>query len=188
MKWEVNWAPFRVAPTGKNADQPRSLNGPEGLGDRLRSAAFAEIQARDAFLWACEHFTDAPERLKKAWKLLARSEQKHLDWLLNRMQELQVPVEERTVSDHLWHSLQACQSAREFALYMANAERWGQKAGEKFQAAFAKKDPITAGIFKRIVEEEYAHIRIAHLFFPEDSDDDSAEVKQSTERSTASPL
>ena len=37
-------------------EAPRSIDSLEGVGDRLRAAAFAEIQARDAFLWAPEHY------------------------------------------------------------------------------------------------------------------------------------
>src|SRR4051794_399527 len=82
---ERDWTPFRIAAPGKKADLPRSLDTQEGIGDRLRSAAFAEIQARDAFLWAAAHFDDAPEELRKAWTLLAKEEEKHMNWLLVRM-------------------------------------------------------------------------------------------------------
>ena len=69
-----DWSPFRVVASGAHADAPRSIHTIEGVGDRLRAAGFAEIQARDAFLWAAEHLTDAPVGLQAAWRELAAAE------------------------------------------------------------------------------------------------------------------
>jgi rubrerythrin len=139
------------------------------VGDRLRAAAFAEIQARDAFLWAAETFEDASPELRAAWKNLATSEQRHLDWLLRRMNELGIPIQERRVSDQLWISLTSCKSARDFALYMASAEERGRRAGERFHAELQTRDPETAQIFGKIAEEEIAHIELARRFFSDAS-------------------
>lgn len=160
----MNWEPFLV--TSGKADAPRSLDTPEGVGDRLRSAAFAEIQAKEAFLWAADHFSDASDDLKNAWRLLARAEERHLLWLLTRMKELNVDVQARRVSDWLWVSLISCQTAEEFALYMASAEERGRKAGARFHQALFGTDPITARIFGKIAEEEVAHIELAYRYFP----------------------
>ncbi len=163
----MNWSPFRITENRKHPEHTRPLHTLEGIGDRLRAAAFAEIQAREAFLWAADTFQDAPESLKTAWRGLALAEQRHLDWLLNRMQELGIKVEDRLVSDHLWHSLISCKTAREFALFMANAEDRGRIAGERFQKGLAQIDPISAEIFGKIAEEEIAHIELAFRYFPE---------------------
>lgn len=162
----MNWEPFAVSPTGTKPDLPRSLNTFEGICDRLRTAAFAEIQAREAFLWAASHFNDAPPALKKAWVHLAQAEQRHLDWLLKRLQELNTDVKARRVSDQLWISLTSCKSAREFALYMASAEERGRKAGVRFHQALLQTDPVTAKIFGKIAEEEVSHIALAQKYFP----------------------
>jgi uncharacterized ferritin-like protein (DUF455 family) len=163
---ERNWSPFLVAPLGERGDLPRSLSTFEGIGDRLRSAAFAEIQAREAFLWAAEKFKeDAPAGLIEAWTDLAAEEDKHMNWLLKRMQELGIAVEERKVSLHLWVSLTACQSAREFAFYMASAEQRGRTAGLRFYKDLLEKDPVTAQIFGKIAEEEVTHIELTQRFF-----------------------
>ncbi len=162
----MNWEPFLVVPSGNYGDLSRSLSTLEGIGDRLRAAAFAEIQAREAFLWAANTFEDAPEDLKNAWRALAREEQKHMDWLLNRMAELNIPVQARKVSDHLWISLVSCKTARDFALFMANAEERGRKAGERFHQALLQTDPVTAKIFGQIAKEEVSHIQLAQRFFP----------------------
>src|SRR4051812_43090869 len=98
----MNWEPFLVAPQGQRSDAPRSLDTLDGVGDRLRSAAFAEAQAYEAFLWAANHFEDAPPALKQAWVQLAEAEKRHLHWLLNRLEELQIPIRNRQVSDQLW--------------------------------------------------------------------------------------
>jgi hypothetical protein len=160
-----SWEPFSVAPSGEKGDIPRALTTIDGVGDRLRSAAFAEIQARDAFLWAAEHYEDAAPELKKAWVDLAAEENKHLNWLLNRMAELKLEIHGRRVSDQLWLSLTTCPSARDFALYMASAEERGRKAGVRFHEALLATDPVSAQIFGKIAEEEVAHIQLAQKFF-----------------------
>jgi uncharacterized ferritin-like protein (DUF455 family) len=162
-----DWGDFLLAPPDLRSDPPRSLDTFEGVGDRLRAAAFAEIQAREAFLWAAEEFTDAPAELRGAWRVLAQSEQKHLDWLLARMEELGIGIRERRVSDHLWRSLVSCKTAREFALYMASAEERGRRAGVRFHEALLQKDPVTANIFGKIAEEEIAHIELARSHYPD---------------------
>ena len=162
---EMNWDPFRLAEPGAYSDAPRSIESPEGVGDRLRAAAFAEIQAREAFRWAADYFEDAPESLRTAWRGLALAEDRHLNWLLNRMTELKIEITDRKVSDQLWRSFMVCKNAREFAIYMANAEERGRKAGERFHQAILKKDPISAGIFGKIAEEEIEHIKLAAKYF-----------------------
>jgi len=162
-----DWSPFSTAPMGAHADAPRSIDCRDGVGDRLRAAAFAEIQARDAFNWAADFFTDAPENLRKAWRTLAQAEDMHMNWLLNRLKELGFEIPERRVSDNLWLSLVACKTAEEFAIYMANAEERGRRAGERFHRALEKSDPISSKIFGKIAEEEIAHIALARRFFPE---------------------
>jgi uncharacterized ferritin-like protein (DUF455 family) len=162
----VCWDPFHVSPKGEKADLPRSLDTFEGVGDRLRSAAFAEIQAREAFLWGAQNFPEASEDLKGAWRMLAKSEQRHLEWLLQRMIELKVDIRERRVSDQLWYSLISCTTAKEFALFMASAEERGRVAGVRFHQALLKKDPVTAEIFGKIAEEEVSHIALAQKYFP----------------------
>jgi uncharacterized ferritin-like protein (DUF455 family) len=164
----MNWSPFFVnEDPSVHADPPRFIHSKDGIGDRLRAAAFAEIQAREAFLWAAETFIDAPADLRGAWRNLAAAENRHLGWLLARMEQLALDVGARKVSDHLWHSLIACKTAQEFAIYMANAEERGRKAGERFYQALLDTDPISAGIFGKIAAEEIEHIALAERFFPD---------------------
>lgn len=167
MSSAPDWSPFRVAPQDTRADAPRSIHTREGIGDRLRTAAFAEIQAREAFNWAAEHFQDAPQSLQKAWQGLAIAEERHLHWLLNRMGELQIEIQERSVSDWLWVSLRSCKTAKEFAIYMASAEERGRKAGVRFHEALREADPVSAEIFGKIAAEEVEHIALAARYFPE---------------------
>jgi uncharacterized ferritin-like protein (DUF455 family) len=159
--------PFDLAPGNDWGEPPRSIKTLEGVGDRMRAAAFAEVQARDAFLWASEHFEDAPSSLRRAWAALAIAEQRHLDWLLQRMQELGIDVRGRKVSNHLWLSLMSCKTAKEFAIYIANAEERGRRAGERFYQTLATRDPITAEIFRKIAEEEISHIALASKYYPD---------------------
>lgn len=164
--FKPSWAPFRLCESGVRPPRTRDIQTVEGVGDRLRAAAFAEIQAREAFLWAAETFADAPASLKTAWKGLAAAEDKHLNWLLKRMEEIGEPVEGRPVSDFLWDSFMRCQTAREFAHFMSNAEERGRVAGERFRDALSKIDPVSARIFGRIAEEEVEHIALAYRYFP----------------------
>ncbi len=160
------WAPFVVAPVGTRAPRPRGLHTPAGVGDRLRTAAFAEIQARDAFLWAADRFGDALPPVRTAWRRLARAEDKHLGWLLARMAELGEDPAARPVSDQLWRSLLACSTAAEFWGHMAGAEDWGREAGERLGGRLADVDPTSGALFARIAEEEVGHIELAGRFFP----------------------
>lgn len=164
-----DWAPFRLTAAGERPDPPRAITTPEGVGDRLRAAAFAEIQAREAFLDAARRFKDAPEDLRSAWIGLAAAEQRHLTWLLDRMRELGHDPVERTVSDQLWVSFRSCRSAEEFSIYMASAEERGRRAGDRFREALREKDPLTGEIFGRIADEEAEHIALADRYFPDAS-------------------
>lgn len=157
----INWSPFRTCKPGEKAPYPRSLSTPEGLGDRLRFVAFAEKQATHAFSSAAELFVDAPLETRELWRTLAREEEKHLNWLLNRMSELSIDVAERPVSLSLWNSFDRCSGPIQFAEFMANAEERGRVAGEQFFETLTEIDPVTAELFRKIAEEEKEHIRLA---------------------------
>jgi uncharacterized ferritin-like protein (DUF455 family) len=167
--WTPDWKPFLLLPSGERGKSPRSIQSKEGIGDRLRSAAFAEIQAYYAFLWASERFHDASPALKANWRGLALAEERHLIWLLRRMEELGIPLEDRAVSDFLWESLTSCKTAEAFSLFMASSEERGRVAGMRFQEALQAIDPVTAEIFGKIAEEEVEHIRLAVKFYPEEA-------------------
>jgi rubrerythrin len=155
----MDWSPFAVCAPGAKPPAARSMATPEGLGDRLRTAAFAELQAREAFRQAAERFDDAPAPLRQAWRRFSAEEGKHLGWLLRRMDELGVAPDGRPVSDGLYRSLARCAGWREFAAFMARAEDRGRTAERHFEKELAARDPETAAIFKAIADEEDAHIR-----------------------------
>jgi uncharacterized ferritin-like protein (DUF455 family) len=162
----VNWAPFVVtAVDAEKAPYTRSLMTKEGVGDRLRFVAFAECQASAAFAAAAECFLDAAPTVREIWRELALEEEKHMTWLLNRLTELGLSVDERPVHDALWRSFATCKTAHDFASYMAGAEERGRIAGEKFSVVLKKSDPITAAIFEKIAAEEIGHIAMAEKAF-----------------------
>ncbi len=162
-----SWAPFDVVAPGRRPDRMRSIVSPEGIADRLRSAAMAEIQARDAFLDAAERFADrAPLGLIRAWRALASAEDKHLGWLLERLEDLGQEVDGRRVSAQLFRTLSGCADPERFSRYMAHAETRGMEAGEKFRVRMADVDPVTARLFGVVAEEEADHIRLAYRWFP----------------------
>lgn len=159
------WDPFWVDSAVLHPPRPLYQADKAGIGDRLRTAAFAEMQAEAAFLWAAARFGSAPEGLREGWRRLAVEERKHMNWLMARMDELGVSINERAVSDSLWHSLTNCPTARDFATYMADAEERGRRAGERFQECLKTIDPVTARIFGQIAFEERAHIALAREYF-----------------------
>jgi uncharacterized ferritin-like protein (DUF455 family) len=163
----MDWSPFVVCAPEEHAPASRGLGGPDGLGDRLRTAAFAERQAAEAFRWAADGFTEAPDGLRAAWKELAADENKHLGWILQRMKELRVELGARPVSDRLWRSLMRCRDHREFARLMTRAEERGKAAEESFRRSLAERDPVTADIFGRIAEEEERHIGLQRAYAEE---------------------
>lgn len=162
-----NWSPFRICEVGTRPLRTRAIHTTEGIGDRLRTAAFAELQAREAFLWAAQNYSNVPQGLPEAWKNLAQQEQKHLGWLTHRMSALGIDPAEREVSEELWVSLVSRKDAREFSRFMASAEERGQRAGERFCQELMGIDPETASIFGKIAEEEAEHIRLAERFYPD---------------------
>src|SRR5579859_3240147 len=137
----MDWSPFSVCGASERPPAPRGLGTPEGLGDRLRTAAFAELQAREAFRWAAASLPDVPAPLRASWRRIADDEDRHLRLILGRMAELGVRPDARPVSDRLWRSLTACATAARFAAYMRTAEERGRAAEESFRRAFAERDP-----------------------------------------------
>lgn len=157
----IDWKPFSTCADGEKAPYPRSISTPEGIADRLRFVAFAEKQAVHAFASAAKIYDTAPSRVRELWLTLSLEEEKHLQLLLNRMQELGVSPSERPQSLALWQSFDRCKTAMEFAVFMAKAEDRGRQGGEMFQETLLSIDPITAEIFGRIAREEVEHIRLA---------------------------
>lgn len=156
----MDWRPFVVCEPDDYAPAPRGMSTPEGLGDRLRTAAFAELQAREAFRWAADTLPDAGPELRAAWRRMADDEDKHLKMLLGRMAELGMRPEGRPVSDRLFRSLRSCKSTAAFAAYMKTAEERGRAAEESFSRSLAQRDPVTAALFERIAADEAEHIEL----------------------------
>ena len=156
-----DWSPYQLGLVSR----PRPLHTVEGLGDRLRFVAFAERQAAQAFSEAAERYQDASEELKAAWRWVAQEERKHEGWLLGRLLELGQPIDGTSVSLNLYHSFQQCQTAQEFALYMADAEERGRIAGERFGEVLRARDPQTAEVFAQIAREEREHVALVARFF-----------------------
>ena len=157
----MNWDPFLVCDPDEYAPAPRGVNTAEGLGDRMRIAAFAELQAREAFRWAADTLLDATDEQRLGWRRIAADEDRHLKMLLGRMAELGIRPEERAVSDRLWRSLRACRTTQEFSAYMKTAEERGRAAEESFRTQFAQRDPVTSAIFGKIADDEAEHIAFA---------------------------
>ena len=153
-----------IAAPGTRPPKPRPLGTAEGLGDRMRSAAFAEFQAAAAFAWAAETFAEAPRALREAWRNQIPQEQMHFDLIVARMAEMGFRLDERPVSRGLWDSLMACVSGLEFCVKIASAEERGRRAGLRLSEYLAADDPVTTAIFRRIAEDEVAHVALAATY------------------------
>lgn len=164
-----DWSPFTVCAADARPPSTRPPGTREGVADRLRSAAFAELQAREAFRWAAERFADAPAGLREEWRALAEAEARHLGWLLARLAALGEDPAARPVSARLWAALRSTGSAEEFELLIAKAEERGRQAGDRFRTALAPVDAESAAVFGRIADEELAHVALARAWFPEAS-------------------
>ena len=161
----LNWNPFRIVNDERSIPKPRKIGTLAGLGDRMRSAAFAELQAVRAFQWAATHYEDASTELKNDWLAVVPEETSHYHSILTRMSELSISIDERPVSLRLWNSLEKCKSAEEFCIYICSAEERGRLAGIRLCNAIKSTDSRTYNIFKSIVLEELSHISIATKHF-----------------------
>jgi len=157
----MDWSPFAVCGPDEYAPPTRGIGSAEGIADRLRTAAFAERQAFEAFTWAAETLADAPAELRAAWRRIGLEEKVHLELLLGRMAELGVKPGDRPVSDRLFRRLIQSKTAPEFSALMRDAEARGQAAEESFRRSLAQRDPATAAIFGRIADDEAEHLALA---------------------------
>jgi uncharacterized ferritin-like protein (DUF455 family) len=161
----MDFRPFILCAPGERPPKPRRLGTAAGLADRMRTAAFAEMQAVTAFQWAAAEFTDVPEALRRDWLRQVPEEQKHHEMIVARMAELGFALDERPVSRGLWDSLTACTSGAEFCVKIARAEERGRRAGIQLVAALAADDPVTAAIFQEIADDEVAHVALAATYY-----------------------
>lgn len=161
----MSWEPFLLCSEDEAPPKPRPFDTPEGLGDRMRTAAFAEFQAIRAFGWAAERFDDVPEGLRRRWAELVDDEGRHFEMIVERMEALGVALDGRPVSLALWRSLEGCQRGRDFCIYIASAEERGRQAGLALIKALATRDPATAAVFQQIVDDEVEHVALAETYF-----------------------
>jgi len=162
---DPDFRPFVICAPGERPGKPRALGTREGVGDRMRTAAFAELQAIQAFGWAAEHFQDAPEGLRASWRAQVADETRHYEMIARRMEELDLPLTGRPVSTALWSSLMECATGRDFCIRIAAAEERGRQAGVKLMKHLEKTDPETAAVFAEIAADEVAHVALAAIWF-----------------------
>ena len=161
----MDTAPFRICAREERAPKPRGIDSIAGLGDRMRTAAFAELQAIHAFTWAADRFDDAPADLCAAWLEQVDDERRHFALIMDRMGDLGVDPVEKPVSNRLWLSLEICADAREFCLKIAASEERGRAAGDQLATYLADRDPATAAVFRRIADDEVGHVALAERFY-----------------------
>lgn len=161
----MDFDPFIICQPGERPPKPRPMNTRAGLGDRMRTAAFAELQAIAAFRWAAERFQDAPPTLKEEWLRQVGDETRHFALIRRRMEELGFELTDRPVSTSLWESLKECTTAKEFCIRIASSEERGRLAGVRLVDFLGESDPETAKIFQEIADDEVAHVALAATFF-----------------------
>ena len=162
---QLDWGGFVLCPGGQRPPRPRGLNTRGGVGDRLRTAAFAEWQAITAFRWAAEHFTDVPEALRADWRAQVADEERHHAMIIAAMERLGVDLAERPVSDRLWRTLNACPTGKDFCLQIALEEERGRQGALRLVEFLDAADPETAAVFRTIAADEVAHVGLAEKYF-----------------------
>lgn len=161
----MGWEPFVLCARGERPPRPRAITLSEGLGDRLRTAAFAELQAVRAFGWALSRFDDLPPGLRDDYARLIQQEERHFALIMDRMAELGVNPAERPVWPAIWESVGKCDTGEQFCHYIANAEERGRQAGIQLCRALRDSDPKTAAIFQSIVDEEEEHVALVAAYY-----------------------
>jgi uncharacterized ferritin-like protein (DUF455 family) len=161
----MDFRPFILCQSGERPPKPRPMHTPEGLGDRMRTAAFAELQAIAAFQWATEKFMDVSQALRDDWAAQVKDESRHYNLIRRRMEDLGLGLTDRPVSTALWESLQDCTTGREFCIRIAAAEERGRRAGVRLAGFLEKSDPDTASIFREIAADEVVHVALAATYF-----------------------
>jgi uncharacterized ferritin-like protein (DUF455 family) len=161
----VNWEPFDLCAPGQDPPRPRDIRSLEGLGDRLRTAAFAERQAVHAFTWAASHFDELPAGLADDWRRQIPQEERHCALILERMAQLGIEVGAVPVSPRVWESVRDLETGKQFCLYIASAEERGRQAGIRLCRALKDSDPETVAIFQSIVDDEEAHVALAATYY-----------------------
>jgi uncharacterized ferritin-like protein (DUF455 family) len=158
---QTAWKPFLIKERG---DTIRPLNGPEGVADRLRLVAFAEVQARDAFFWGAEHFAgQIPEDWRSTWIRFAEVEERHANLLLQRLVDIGGDVGARAVSDKLSRLCRAAEDPIHFLFLLSSAEERGMESGLLLGKQMESVDAISAKIFQQIAEEEVEHVEAANI-------------------------
>lgn len=161
----MDFSPFDICQPGERPDKPRPMMTPEGVGDRMRSAAFAELLAIAAFKWAAGHFKDVPDELRDSWRDQVADESRHYGMIRRRMEEMGVDVRERKVSLSLWEALQDCATGQDFCIMIAAAEERGRRAGLKLAGHLKNSDPETTAMFLEIAADEETHVALAATHF-----------------------
>ena len=156
------WSPFRVS--NEKTSLTRGMNSLDGVGDRLRLVAFAELQAREAFLWGAQKFKgQAPDAWIERWVEFATVEDRHAQMLLTRMAELGVQPGAKPVSDKLSRLCRASEDPITFLFVLASAEERGMEAGSILGKQMAEYDPISAAVFAQIANEEVEHVEMSRM-------------------------
>lgn len=152
------WKPFQVGP---KPDRMRAIHTLEGIGDRLRAVAFAEIQARDGFRLGIERFPEVDREIRKNWLEFAEMEELHAQLLLNRAHDLGVDLSARVVSDNLWRMFSMANEADFFLYLISTAEARGMEIGLSMIEPMRQFDAESAAVFERIARDEADHVAFA---------------------------
>jgi uncharacterized ferritin-like protein (DUF455 family) len=155
-----SYRPFRA--TSGKPDSIRPMQSPEGVADRLRVVAFAELQARDLFFYGRERFAGrVPGGWERDWERFSRVEDRHAQLLLDRMARLGTDPGARAVSDKLSRLCRMAEDPVLFLFLLSGAEERGMEAGFTLEEQMRKIDAESAAIFGLIAKEEVEHVNSA---------------------------
>jgi uncharacterized ferritin-like protein (DUF455 family) len=157
ITFQNKWLPFKVR--DEKPELIRALTAPEGVADRLRLVAFAEVQARDIFRFGADQFKGiAPAEWIEEWLRFADVEERHAQMLLNRMSDLGADPGARFVSDKLWRLCKLAGDPILFLFLLSSAEERGMEAGFILGEQMKAVDAESAAVFAQIASEEVEHV------------------------------
>lgn len=145
---------------------PLIARKPRRVAALLRSFAVTELGSAYTMRWAARGATD--DRARAQYLRHALDEERHARLFSARAHKL--AGEDATPLRSEAEDLFATLGERRFLAFVAKAERRGRAQFEAHRRALSERDPVTAALFSRIIEEEKEHERYArellHERFP----------------------
>lgn len=146
----------------------RKLGSKEGKAAFLHAIAHIEFNAINLALDAAARFPNLPDQYYQDWIRVAKDEARHFSWLQGRLQEFGFEYGDFPAHNGLWEM--AVRTEHDLLARMAMVPRFLEARGLDVTPAMVDrlsqlKDPKTAEILEKILEEEIPHVAIGTRWF-----------------------